>query len=350
MPIHPILEPGLEAYRRGDYVQALIAWEEPWKALEGDDRQLSLALVRLAGALHHQREGRRDSAVHLYDSARQVLAELPEKVLGVDVLRLRKSLPPSVERALASPPRLAPAPRVPRRLVIRFALLVVIVLAGIAAMRWSPLGDLLSKEAVTALLERLRGAWWAPVALIASYVFLCPVGVPPSPLMVAGAVVFGPVLGAIYNTAGISLGTCSMYFVGRLLGREFIVHLLGPRIKRVERAIARQSGFWSLAGIRFLPLPFLLVNYCAALAGVPAGRFFAASAVGFALTIPIFNYFTWLVANAATGDRSGVYLQMGIVFVLLLTLTLAPRLWTRYKRRQRYRQLLERRRQRLLRS
>ncbi|HEX7181006.1 MAG TPA: DUF309 domain-containing protein [Thermoanaerobaculia bacterium] len=350
MPIHPILEPGLEAYRRGDYVQALIAWEEPWKALEGDDRQLSLALVRLAGALHHQREGRRDSALHLYDSARQVLAELPEKVLGVDVPRLRKSLPPSVERALASPPRLSPAPRVPRRLVIRFALLVVIVLAGFAAMRWSPLGDLLSKEAIISTLERLRGAWWAPVALIASYVVLCPLGVPPSPLMVAGAVVFGPVFGALYNTAGVFLGTCSMYFVGRLLGRELIVHLLGRRIKRVERAIARQTGFWSLAGIRFLPLPFLLVNYCAALAGIPAGLFFAASLAGFVLTIPIFNYFAWSVANAATGDRSGVYVQIGIAFALLIALTLAPRLWTMYKRRRRYRQLLARRRQRPLRS
>ncbi|HYO16869.1 MAG TPA: DUF309 domain-containing protein, partial [Thermoanaerobaculia bacterium] len=93
MAIHPALRPGLEAYRRGDYVQALIAWEEPWKGFTGTDRELCLALVRLAGALHHERDGRRDSALHLYDSGRRVLEDLPPAVLGLDVGRLLRDLP-----------------------------------------------------------------------------------------------------------------------------------------------------------------------------------------------------------------------------------------------------------------
>ena len=47
--------------------------------------------------------------------------------------------------------------------------------------------------------------------------------------------VFGPVLGSLYNTIGLVFGATSAYYVGRALGREFIVHLAGPRLRRAER-------------------------------------------------------------------------------------------------------------------
>ena len=123
--------------------------------------------------------------------------------------------------------------RVPRHLLFRFLVLVAIVGIGFAVLRWTPLASYLTVENVSAVLERLRNAWWAPVALIASYVVLCPL-IPATPMMVAGGMVFGPVLGSVYNILGTFLGGTVTYYLGRGLGHDFVLHLLGNRLKRVE--------------------------------------------------------------------------------------------------------------------
>lgn len=228
--------------------------------------------------------------------------------------------------------------RVPPRLLLRFLALALIVGTGFAALRWTPLADYVTFEKVSALLTQLRGAWWAPVALIVSYIVLCPLGVPATPMMIAGGVVFGVVEGSIYNILGVFLGGASTYFLGRGLGRGLVLHLAGNRLKKVERVIARR-GFWGLVGVRFLPLPFPVVNYCAALAGVPPGLFLTTTAVGLVPGVTVFTYFAALLTKAASGNRSGIILQFAIASFLLLLLTLIPQIWTMRKRRARYREI-----------
>jgi uncharacterized membrane protein YdjX (TVP38/TMEM64 family) len=234
---------------------------------------------------------------------------------------------------------------VPRHLLLRFLVLVVIVGAGFAVLRWTPLADYLTVEKVSAVLSHLRGAWWAPLALIASYVILCPLGVPATPMMIAGGVVFGVVMGSVYNVIGVFLGGAATYYLGRGLGRDFVLHLAGNRLKKVERVIARR-GFWGLVGARFLPLPYPLVNYCAALAGVPPGLFLMTTAIGLIPGVTVFTYFAALLTKAASGNRSGIILQFAIASVLLLLLTFIPQVWTMRKRRTRYREIREMRRAR----
>ena len=229
-----------------------------------------------------------------------------------------------------------PARRALWRALGRAALLVVIVVAGFAILRWSPLSNYLTKEEILATLERLRGAWWSPVALIAGYALLCPVGFPPSPLMVAGGVIFGPVYGSLYNFIGIFLGAASTYYLGRHLGRDLVHHLAGRQMKRVERALTRRGGLWGLAGIRFIPLPFVLVNYGAALAGIRPGLFLGSTLLGLVLSVPVFTYFASAIARAATGDRAGVYVQLAVAVSLLISMTLIPRFIAARRRRERY--------------
>jgi uncharacterized membrane protein YdjX (TVP38/TMEM64 family) len=239
-----------------------------------------------------------------------------------------------------------PHRRIPRHALVRAVILGVIVVAGFAVLKWSPLADSLTKEAILGLLERLRGAWWSPVALIVGYAVLCPVGFPPSPLMVAGGMVFGPVWGSLYNVIGIFLGAATTYWLGRHLGRDLVRHLAGRQMKRVERALTRQGGLWGLAGIRFLPLPFVLVNYAAAFAGIRPGLFLGASLLGLTLSVPIFTYFAAAITRAATGARAGVYVQLAIAISLLISMTLISRIIAARKRRERYRQICRRRTER----
>ena len=236
--------------------------------------------------------------------------------------------------------------RVPRHLLVRFLVLVILVGGGFAVLRWSPLAKHLTWTEISALLDHLRGIWWAPAVLVAGYALLCPFGVPASPLMIAGALVFGMLYGSLYNLVGVVLGGATTYFLGRHLGRDFLVHLAGRRLRKVERFVTRQGSFWGLVGIRFLPLPYVLVNYTAALAGIRPAVFLASTATGLAMTVPIFTYFSAAIAQAASGDRGGMYVQAGIGVALLMLITLAPRLWAARQRRQRYLQICAARRKR----
>jgi uncharacterized membrane protein YdjX (TVP38/TMEM64 family) len=236
--------------------------------------------------------------------------------------------------------------RIPRHLVIRFIALVAIVGTGFAVLRWSPAAQYFNKEAILALFDRLRDTWWAPGLLMLSYFLLCPLGVPATPLMIAGGMVWGVLWGSVYNVIGIFLGAASTYWLGRVLGREFVLHLFGNRLNKVERMVARRGGFWSLAGVRFLPLPFVLVNYCAAFVGIRPSLFLGATAAGLSLTVPIFTYFAHALSQAATGNRSGVYLQLAVAMVLLMLIILLPRVWQGKKRKERYLETLARRRSR----
>ncbi|HEX5760853.1 MAG TPA: VTT domain-containing protein [Thermoanaerobaculia bacterium] len=230
-------------------------------------------------------------------------------------------------------------PRIPRRLVVRFVLLLLIVGGGFAALRWTPLADRLSEEAILATFEQLRESWWAPAALVASYVLLCPIGVPAAPMMVAGGVVFGTLQGWAWSFLGTVLAAAVTYLLGRLLGRDFVAHLMGRRLKRVERAIARR-GFWSLVGARFMPLPFAVVNYGAALAGVPFGLYLATTALGLLPATLFFTYFSATLTKAAGPERSAVMVQLVAAAVLLLALSMAPNVWNAVRRRKRYREVM----------
>jgi phospholipase D1/2 len=234
------------------------------------------------------------------------------------------------------------SPRVPRHLLLRFIALVVIVATGFAVLRFTPLSEYLTVEKVSALFDRLRTTWWAPLALIGAYVVLCPLGVPATPMMLTGGMVFGFIPGFIYNLLGTWLGGVTTYFLGRILGRDFVLHLAGNRLKKVERAIARR-GFWSLVTLRLLPIPYPLVNYTAALTGIPPVLFMVTTLLGLIPANLLFAYFASSLVHLVGPERNKIYLQFGAVIALLVLLTVAPQLWVARKRGERFRELKARR-------
>lgn len=227
------------------------------------------------------------------------------------------------------PPSAPPTPSRGRSLrgpLLRFALLVVLVGAGFAILRWSPLAEHLDRERLVATFRALAATPWAPVALLACYLVLVPLGVPVSPFILAGGLVFGFAWGATLNVFGCWAGAALTYLLGRLLGRDFIEHLLGGRL-RVLEAMVERHGFWTLVRIRFIPIPFALVNYAAALAGVRPAVFLGATALGLAPSVAVYTYFVAaLFRLAAEPEKAGVVaLQLVAALAALLLLTFLPR-------------------------
>jgi len=227
-----------------------------------------------------------------------------------------------------------PAPTVPGKrslggAIARFALLALVVTAGFAFLRWGPYADRFEPQAAVATLRAFAASPWAPLLLVAAYVLLAPLGVPISPLLLAGGLVFGFAWGTLLNFAGSWLAAVFTYVLGRLLGQDFFRHLLGSRLTLLEGLVERH-GFWTLVRLRLIPIPYFMVNYAAALAGVRPAVFLGATALGLA---PAALMFTWFAASlvdlAAHPEHTGATLaKLFGVFLGLLALTFLPRLWT----------------------
>jgi phospholipase D1/2 len=183
-------------------------------------------------------------------------------------------------------------PAVPGRnkIFLRLGLLALVAVSGFLALRFTPLGEFMDKDRLLALFGQLRAEWWSPLLLILLFCVAAPIGLPASPILLAGGMVFGFAYGSLYNMAGLVGGAMIAYWVGRALGREAIVQLAGPRLRKAERLFEKR-GFWPLIQTRLLPIPFSVVCYAAALAGVPNGRYFVTSLIGIAPATLMHTYF-----------------------------------------------------------
>lgn len=228
--------------------------------------------------------------------------------------------------------------RIPGKVWLRLSLFIGLLLAGIGLVRFTPIGEAFTEERVLSLIETLRGTWWAPFLLIGLFALVSTLGLPPIPLLVGGAA-FGAFQGSIYNMAGLLLGASLAYGLAKLLGRDFVVRVTGERLRRAESLFGRH-GFWPLVQTRFMPLPFSVVNFGAALAGVRPVFFLVASAVGLIPSTVLHTYFMAQAIATRGGERAFtlvLYLGTFVLFNLLLS---GLWLWERGQRRKRYRELV----------
>lgn len=236
-------------------------------------------------------------------------------------------------------------PALPRRALLRFLALVLLVGAAFVIFRWTPVAEHVSREAILATLGSLRETWWAPLLLVGLYALLCPIGLPATPLMLAGGVIFGPVWGSVYNLVGAFLGAINGFLLARALGTELVHHYLGERLRKIERQISRR-GFWAMVGARYLPVPFPALNFAIALTGVPLPAYALASAIGLAPVMVLWTWFWYAFFEAAAGETGGIMARLATAMVLLLAASMLPMLIRGRQRRRRYREITESRRRR----
>jgi len=225
---------------------------------------------------------------------------------------------------------------------LRFAALLVILFATFAAVRWTPLAGYLELDRLSALLARLRDVRWAPLAFVGAFAVAGAIGVPATPFIVVGAAIFGFAWGVVWSWTGLMAATAIGFLVAKALGREFVERIGGEKLRRAE-AVLHRRGFLPLVAIRFVPLPFTLVNAAAAVVGVRFGRFFVATGLGVAPPIAIFTYFSAALLDAATGDRAAIWREAALVMIGAALLVFTPMGIRRRLRKRRLQRLREHR-------
>ncbi len=231
------------------------------------------------------------------------------------------------------PPPAAPERRDRRRALVRFGILIALLLAGFVIARWTPAGDYLQLDSAVATLEELGRNPLAPALLIAVWTIAPALGIPVSPLVFASGAVFGAFWGWIYTLIGAVLAAAIGFGLARALGHELVARWLGERrLRKVEELVGRH-GFWTVCRLRFAPLPFALVNTGAALAGMRFPSFLAASVLGLAPSLWVYNYFAHALVDATATGRPGVWRNLILALVAFLAITLVPPLVARFRNR-----------------
>ncbi len=195
---------------------------------------------------------------------------------------------------------------------VKALVFVLILVAAFAAVRYTPLGELTSEDRIRASLLDIRAIWWTPILLLVLYALVGPTGISMFPLTIAGAA-FGPYAGSLLNTLGIIIGAWTAFVVARALGRDFVVRVTGDRFRKAERLLNRQ-GIWPLIQIRFMPVPYPVVNFAAALSGVPLKRFMFASVIGLIPATLIHSYFIARLIYTNGSER----LEVGLTYAAVL--------------------------------
>ena len=137
----------------------------------------------------------------------------------------------------------------------------VLVAAGLAlAWRYTPLADLVTPKSVIAFAESLADYWWAPLAVILSYTPATLVMFPRWLITLAAVAIFGPWAAFAYAELGIVLASLCGYVIGKLVSRETVRRMAGPRLHRLTRPL-RRRGLIAVTMVRFVPIaPFMVVN------------------------------------------------------------------------------------------
>jgi uncharacterized membrane protein YdjX (TVP38/TMEM64 family) len=174
-----------------------------------------------------------------------------------------------------------------RRLWLQRGVVVTIwIVAIVAWQRYQTSNGLSATGAAQQFIDSVEMAWWGVLAYIAVYLARPIVLFPASVLTVVGGLLFGPVVGVIIVMVAANGSATIAYLVGRLLGRtpgarvdEEGDHAATTPISRWSTKM-RDNSFVTVLVMRFLFLPYDLVNYAAGALRIRYVPFIAATALG----------------------------------------------------------------------
>lgn len=183
--------------------------------------------------------------------------------------------------------------------LLPWAILLAAILALGGAWKWTPLGSVLTPEAVAQLADRVNGFPAAPLLVVGAYVVGGLAAVPVTLLIAATAFLFGPGEGFAYSLTGCFLSAMATYGIGRLLGKRLVGQLAGRRMYRLSRLLLRR-GLVAVATVRVVPVaPFTFVNLAAGAFRIRLPDFALGTVIGMAPGLFAITFFGDRLSHAA---------------------------------------------------
>ena len=198
-----------------------------------------------------------------------------------------------------------------RRAVVRASLLIAFVIAAIYIVRFTPVKAFLTQQALSHLLETAGSG--APFIFMLVYAAGVCLFVPGTLLTALGAALFGAYWGFAYVWVGAMAGATASFWIGRTLGREFAVSLIGDRLKKYDDAI-EHNGFATVLYLRLIYFPFTPLNFGLGLTKVRFWDYFVGTGLGIIVGIFIFTFFVSTLKEIWAGGNWGQLLSFNVFF------------------------------------
>jgi uncharacterized membrane protein YdjX (TVP38/TMEM64 family) len=209
---------------------------------------------------------------------------------------------------------------------IKIIILVIIILAVIAGIKFLPVKDWLIKS-----LEWTQGLGiWGPVFVAAFYIVACVLLLPGSILTLGAGFIFKVVRGSITVSIGSTLGACAAFLVGQTVARKWIAAKVAKNEKfaAIDEAVAKQ-GFKIVLLTRLSPVfPFNILNYAFGLTKISFWKYALGSWIGMMPGTIMYVYFgagLRSLADAAAGNvekstAGTIFFWIGMGVTLIVTL------------------------------
>jgi uncharacterized membrane protein YdjX (TVP38/TMEM64 family) len=212
-----------------------------------------------------------------------------------------------------------------RQALIKAVIFAAFIAAAIGLVRFTPVRDYLTADALSGLLA--GAGLWAPLAFILIYAIGVCLFVPGSILTGLGAVIFGAYWGFVYVWVGAMIGAAAAFWIGRTLGRDFAASLIGDRLRKYDDRIER-NGFAAVLYLRLIYFPFTPLNFGLGLTKVHFWDYFFGTGVGILVGTFIFTFFigtlkeVWASGNWGALWSFKVFFSIGLFVVSFFIPTL----------------------------
>jgi phosphatidylserine/phosphatidylglycerophosphate/cardiolipin synthase-like enzyme/uncharacterized membrane protein YdjX (TVP38/TMEM64 family) len=281
------------------------------------------------------REGSLAGAVEALNNAQRWLEPLPMESaewlteLLPDSRVLDPEHPARLEDLVGEMVPEEPAGGVPKGLLFLALLLGALGLA--AAWRWTPLSEWLDLQTLQSWGELLRRNPLAPLLVVAVFVAGGLVLFPVTLLILVTALTFPPVRGFMYALSGAMVSALSVYWLGRLLGRETVRRLAGGRLNRLSLWLGRR-GLVAVLAVRLLPVaPFTVVNLVAGASHIRLRDFFLGTLLGLAPGVLAITVFEKSLERVIEEPQGGNFLLLAGVLATVAGVIWLIRRWLRRK-------------------
>lgn len=211
------------------------------------------------------------------------------------------------------------------------AAFILLLVAAVVTARSLGLFELADRERLADAIQRVQGVKLIAVWFVLAYALVAGVGLPATPLTLAGGAIFGTALGSGLNWLGAVAGATISHFLAKQLGSAGLKRLLGRNAAKLE-SLSKHLTFATILRLRLIPLtPFNLLNFASGLARVPLRAYVPATAIGILPGTIIYTFFSASLIGGVEGAKSHALLRLSIAGGLLILISFVPKLFRREK-------------------
>lgn len=182
----------------------------------------------------------------------------------------------------------------------RVAAKIALLIAVIAVLRFYVFEDYIDQHQIKTLIQQTGVL--APVAFVVIVMLTALVYLPSALMVGLGAIIFGMTLGPLLSLAGLVLGACLAYLIGRHVAREAAEDLLKKKFKLFRRlnAWAGSNAFPFILSLRLTSFFDTATNYIVGTTRVSFLGNLAGSVVGFIPPIYLVSFSFEVIWKAQT--------------------------------------------------